>query len=66
MLAELESLSTASMMPAVRHGKVNRNMGFKYYHSIAIGLLCRLEPGIQTWFPEAPVRINTDLADAGA
>jgi UDP-glucose 4-epimerase len=30
------------------------------------GLLCRLELGEQTEFPEPPVRINTDLCDAAA
>ena len=28
-----------------------------------LGLLCRLELGVQTEFPEPPVRINTDLPD---
>jgi UDP-glucose 4-epimerase len=28
-----------------------------------LGLPCRLELGVQTEFPEPPVRINTDLLD---
>jgi hypothetical protein len=31
-----------------------------------LGLPCRLDLGTQTGFPEAPVRINIDLADAGS